>query len=346
MEESNTTHNHLPSSNDGFEWGTIDPEDEKEVGELHELLSNHYVEDDDSTIRPNYSPVFLRWALTAPGWQKQWHIGVRASASQKLVAFISGLPANINVHAQTIKVIEINFLCIHKKLRSKRLAPLLIKEITRRCYLQGIYQAIYAAAAYLPTPVASCRYYHRPLNWLKLYESGFSGMPGNSIKGRQIAKYHLPSTTQTPGLRLMQADDLDAVYELLERIDEFRYLLFFGADQVKDASSKRVVWAYVVEDRETRKITDFVSFYSIESAVLSHSENDVIRTAYLYYYATMDNTPNLQDNDLFLEKLRFGPGDGRLHYYLFNYQVGPAVNEDALDSLDSQRPGGMGVVML
>ncbi|KAJ5876751.1 hypothetical protein N7455_000216 [Penicillium solitum] len=358
---------------DGFEWGTIDPEDEKEVGELHELLSNYYVEDDDSTFRLNYSPVFLRWALTAPGWQKQWHIGVRASASQKLVAFISGLPANINVHAQTIKVIEINFLCIHKKLRSKRLAPLLIKEITRRCYLQGIYQAIYTAAAILPTPVASCRYYHRPLNWLKLYESGFSGMSGNSTKARQIAKYHLPSTTQTPGLRLMQADDLDAVHELLERylhrfdisptfsIDELRHLLFFGADQAKDASRKWV-------------ITDFVSFYSIESAVLSHSQNDVIRTAYLYYYATMDSTPNLQqriqglindalilakkarfdvfnalhlqDNNLFLEKLRFGPGDGRLHYYLFNYQVGPAVNEDASDSLDSQRPGGMGVVML
>lgn len=50
---------------DGFEWGTIDPENEKEVGELHELLSNHYVEDDDSTFRLNYSPVFLRWSVNS-----------------------------------------------------------------------------------------------------------------------------------------------------------------------------------------------------------------------------------------------------------------------------------------
>lgn len=50
---------------DGFEWGTIDPEDKKEVGELHELLSNHYVEDDDSTFRLNYSPVFLRWSVNS-----------------------------------------------------------------------------------------------------------------------------------------------------------------------------------------------------------------------------------------------------------------------------------------
>lgn len=214
------------------------------------------------------------------------------------------MPANVNVHTQTIKVVEINFLCIHKRLRSKRLAPLLIREITRRCYLQGVYQAIYTAAAVLPTPVASCRYYHRPLSWLKLYESGFSHLPSSSTKARQIAKYHLPSTTQTSGLRPMQSDDLDAVHQLLGKylqrfdisptfsIDELRHLLFFGAGQAKEASSKRVVWAYVVEDLETQKITDFVSFYSIESAVLS--QKDVIRTAYLYYYASTNSTPNLQ----------------------------------------------------
>lgn len=349
-------------------------------------------------------------ALTAPGWQKQWHIGVRASASQKLVAFISGLPTNLNVHAQTVKVIEINFLCIHKKLRSKRLAPLLIREITRRCYLQGIYQAIYTAAAVLPTPVASCRYYHRALNWLKLYESGFSHLPTNTTKARQVAKYHLPSTTRTPGLRLIQAGDLDAVHELLElylqrfdispafSIDELSHWMFIKDGQAKEGA-KRVVWAYVVEHEETRKITDFVSFYSIESAVLSPSQSDVIRTAYLYYYAT-DSTQNLQqrlqdlindalilakkvtsvhlnspssipsllfrklilmyhqarfdvfnalrlqDNELFLEKLRFGLGDGQLNYYLFNYRVDPVVEEDESGRLDSQRPGGMGLIML
>jgi glycylpeptide N-tetradecanoyltransferase len=41
---------------------------------------------------------------------------------------------------QEIKMVEINFLCVHKKLRSKRLAPVLIKEITRRVNLKGIWQ--------------------------------------------------------------------------------------------------------------------------------------------------------------------------------------------------------------
>jgi hypothetical protein len=36
-----------------------------------------------------------------------------------------------------IKAVEINFLCVHKKLRSKRLAPVLIKEVTRRVNLES-----------------------------------------------------------------------------------------------------------------------------------------------------------------------------------------------------------------
>jgi len=44
------------------------------------------------------------------------------------------------VQGQTVKMVEINFLCVHKKLRSKRLAPVLIKEITRRVNVNGIFQ--------------------------------------------------------------------------------------------------------------------------------------------------------------------------------------------------------------
>lgn len=43
-----------------------------------------------------------------------------------------------------MKMVEINFLCVLKKLRSKRMAPVLIKEITRRVNLTGIFQVIVA----------------------------------------------------------------------------------------------------------------------------------------------------------------------------------------------------------
>ncbi len=54
-------------------------------------------------------------------------------------------------------MVEINFLCVHKKLRSKRVAPVLIREITRRVNHTGIFQAVYTAGVVLPKPVATCR---------------------------------------------------------------------------------------------------------------------------------------------------------------------------------------------
>eukprot|EP00913_Durusdinium_trenchii_P033127 g31016.t1 len=58
-----------------------------------------------------------------------------------LVGFITGIPAKIRVFEKSIQMAEINFLCVHKRLRSKRLAPVLIKEsrfqLTRSVVLGG-----------------------------------------------------------------------------------------------------------------------------------------------------------------------------------------------------------------
>ena len=85
-------------------------------------------------------------------------MGVRAKPKGNLVGFISGVPAHVKVEDKAVKMVEINFLCVHKKLRSKRLAPVLIKEITRRVNLVDIWQATYTAGVLLPKPIGTCRY--------------------------------------------------------------------------------------------------------------------------------------------------------------------------------------------
>ena len=112
---------------------------------------------------------------------------------------------------QTIKMAEINFLCIHKKLRAKRLAPVLIKEITRRVNLTDIWQAAYTAGVVLPKPVATCRYWHRSLNPKKLIDVGFSRLAPRMTMARTIRLYKLPDTPQTPGFRTMERRDLPQV---------------------------------------------------------------------------------------------------------------------------------------
>ena len=91
------------------------------------------------------------------GWKPEWHCGVRAGNAGKLVAFIAAVPAKIRVYDKTVQMVEINFLCVHKKLRSKRLAPVLIREITRRVNQNGIFQATFTAGIIIPKPVGTCR---------------------------------------------------------------------------------------------------------------------------------------------------------------------------------------------
>jgi glycylpeptide N-tetradecanoyltransferase len=193
----------------------------------------------------------------SPGWTKEWHVGVRASASRKLVAFISAVPMELRVRKKVLHASEVNFLCIHKKLRSKRLTPVLIKEITRRCYLLKTWQAIYTAGIVLPTPVSTTRYYHRSIDWQKLNDIGFSPLPPNSKPQYQVMKYKLPDHTSTKGLRPMEEKDLDAVLSLLQRYlakfemapiftrEEFAHWMFHH----KDSLAEQVVWSYVVEVR-------------------------------------------------------------------------------------------------
>ncbi|CAM0143015.1 glycylpeptide N-tetradecanoyltransferase [Umbelopsis sp. WA50703] len=345
-----------------FEWCEVDITDEKEITELYQLLTLNYVEDDDAQFRFDYSAPFLKWALQPPGWKKFWHVGVRVSSNKKLVAFISGTPAAVRSHKTVHHLTEINYLCVHKKLRSKRLAPVLIKEITRRSHLEGVFQAAYTAGTVLPKPVATCRYYHRSLNPKKLVECNFSRVPRGSTLSAMVKKFKVAEQFSTPGLREMKAEDAPQVLELANK-----YLSKFDVAPVFETNedvchwllpTKDVVWSYVVEDPKTHKITDFFSFYTLPSSVIGNPKHNSLNAAYMFYYAVevpekevtdsydsarytkqrlnelmrealvaakqanfdVFNALNLMDNSMFIDDLKFGPGDGYLNYYLYNWK--------------------------
>ncbi|TFK42493.1 N-myristoyl transferase [Crucibulum laeve] len=287
-----------------FEWSTLDINDPNQNKEVYDLLSLNYVEDDAAAFRFQYSSEFLAWALKPPGYHKEWHIGVRVSSNKKLVAFISGVPLTLRVRGKIIPVSEINYLCVHKKLRSKRLAPVLIKEVTRQCHLKGVFQAIYTAGVVIPTPVSVCRYYHRSLNIPKLVDTKFSYVPRNMTLARMVRVNKVPTSTSIPGIREIEEKDVVAVSDLFSRymkrfdmaplfsVDEIRHQFMSGKGRgsVGDGGPGRregqVTWTYVVEDPQTNKIVDFFSFYSLPSTVIGNVKYPVLEAAYLFYYAS------------------------------------------------------------
>jgi glycylpeptide N-tetradecanoyltransferase len=59
----------------------------------------------------------LKWALTQPGYLKDWHVGVRNTKTNALMGCITAVPVEVRVYDRIVHMAEINFLCVHKKLR-------------------------------------------------------------------------------------------------------------------------------------------------------------------------------------------------------------------------------------
>nr|AAO20905.1 N-myristoyltransferase 2 [Takifugu rubripes] len=349
----------------GFMWDTLDLGSAEVLKELYTLLNENYVEDDDNMFRFDYSPNFLKWALRPPGWLPQWHCGVRVSSNKKLVGFISAIPADIRIYDTVKRMVEINFLCVHKKLRSKRVAPVLIREITRRVNLEGIFQAVYTAGVVLPKPVSTCRYWHRSLNPRKLVEVKFSHLSRNMTLQRTMKLYRLPDSTKTPGLRPMERRDIRQVTELLQKfLKRFQLAPSMTEEEVSHwfLPQDNIIDTYVVEvagislkdsDPECLgaggALTDFASFYTLPSTVMHHPLHRSLKAAYSFYNVHTQtplldlmndalilaklkgfdvfNALDLMENKVFLEKLKFGIGDGNLQYYLYNWKC-PSMEPD------------------
>ncbi|KAL3234888.1 Glycylpeptide N-tetradecanoyltransferase [Nakaseomyces bracarensis] len=378
-----------------FEWCAIDVNNSEELEDVFVLLNENYVEDRDASFRFNYTREFFNWALKSPGWLAEWHIGVRVKTTNKLIAFISAIPVKLRVREKVIDSVEINFLCVHKQLRSKRLTPVLIKEITRRVNKRNIWHALYTAGVVLPSPVSTCRYAHRPLNWNKLYDVQFTDLPPRKTKAEMVAKYTLPKNTKTKGLRLLEEKDVDEVmvlfnkyqerFDMVQQFSKEEFIHWFIGDKSITDPNKKVIFSYVVEN-DDGKISDLISFYSLPFTILNNSQYKDLGIGYLYYYASdadfkyedrynkegtaalrsrlnslvqdacviaaqhkMDvfNALTSQDNTLFLDDLKFGPGDGFLNFYLFNYRAFPITGGLKDDkTYDTEKRSNVGVVML
>lgn len=337
----------------GFEWCTLDVTEEAQLNELYDLLNMNYVEDEDEMFRFKYSKDFLNWAVMPPGYHKDWHVGVRVSKSQRLVGFVAGIPARVKIGSVSKDISEINFLCVHKSLQGKRVAVRLIQEVTRKINLKGIFQAVYTAGKELPKPISQARYYHRSLNVKKLLEIRFTALTKRQTVNRLVKLNKLPEKPQTPGFRRMTEADIPQAKVLVDNyLKNMKLAPDFDEADFKHwlLTKEGVVYSYVVENPETKKVTDFGSFYSLPSTVMTTDKHETLNACYSFYNvaqatgwkafmedmlisAKMENFDvynalECMDNKEFLEDLKFGAGDGELKYYLYNWMVKDIEKEE------------------
>ena len=168
---------------EGLEWKDVDMNQQNEIDKLYEFLKTNYVEDEDHMFRFDYSKDFLKWHLTSPNYFPEWLISIvqldKKKNKKKMVGFIAGIPIKINIYGTDMSLAEIDFLCVKKEFRNKRLAPLLIREVSRRIHMRNQWWAVYTSGTMLPKPFSQTTYYHRNLNVKKLVDIHFTYLPHN-----------------------------------------------------------------------------------------------------------------------------------------------------------------------
>jgi len=141
---------------------------------------------------------------------------------------------------------------------------------------------------------------------------------------------------------MLPADVSQAFHLLSDYLKKFTLAPMFTLEEFQHFMTPRVdvVYSFVVE--KAGVITDFASFYTLPSSVMHHPTYKSIKAAYAFYSVATSvpldelmhdvlivahkehfdvfNALDLMDNKEYLEKLKFGIGDGNLQYYLYNWR--------------------------
>ena len=328
-----------------FEWKEFNIDSSGTIETIRKFLEGNYAEDEYGDFRLNYSPELLCWALRPPHRYPDWYIGIVLRDTQELIGFISGVPARLQVDGKSIRLCEINFLCINKANRNKRITPLLIQEITRRVNLRDIWYAVYTSGSTLPfDSVGKSRYWHRGIDVRKLVKCGFMSIP-KTVKslrnpmGALERIYAIPKqTSQT--LRPIRRDDIETISNLFTSyLEKFPVHIVQDLEEIKHTFIDDAISTYVIE--RDGKVTDFCSHYSLSSTIVN--KQDTIKTAYLLYSVTttvklsdmiqdllvilrdkgyeLMNFIDVMDYREIVEPTKSREGSGILNFYMYNWRT-------------------------
>ena len=306
---------------DYLSWITLDITDDNTLNTVHQFLSENYITDVNKMYRLDYSKEFIRWSWMSPEYNKELHLGIVFTNPMDkipvLVGVVIGTPMNMNINKMNTKLVGINFLCIHEKLRNKQLAPLLIKEITRRSVLLNMDIALYTVAKKVTKPFSKCRFSNIYLNIKKLEECVFLPHDYPGAKLQSDLALALTVYTTPYKIRPMTVNDIDALYELLPSfMSKYKVYQTFSKDEIKHYFLNNIVQTYIIEEmiNDTipsgifdlckinvfrnvvpKTIIGMFSIYGLPSKLLFKNKNSHINFAHLYYYFYDNQYINMND---------------------------------------------------
>jgi glycylpeptide N-tetradecanoyltransferase len=305
----------------------------KDLDDIINFLSENYNESKDGNFRYCYDKQFLEWFLLQ---QNNEFLDLRVGIKlyNKTIGCIFGIPMHIKINNKIIKQIEINFLCIDKKLRGIRLAPILINEVARRVKFHNIWSAIYSTGIHLPNSIVKINYYHKNINLNKLLKNGFTLSTNDNIINSNIC---------LEKINFCQSENLinECRKKLNNHLLKYKINRCFTFDEfISHFINNDIVSCYVVKNKINNEITDFISWYKMDMKILNNN-TEVIKQGFFYYYFNeksllidlvigilnemkkseidVGNCINIMDYNSVFDELKFDLGTGYIYYYMYNW---------------------------
>lgn len=349
----------------GLQWRNILPHDSTMIKQIIQFLEQNYVTDSEETIRLGYSEEFMKYFLSdalKDAYPVPWSVAIvdknaeSADYSEDVVGFISAVPRTVLLtRSDTREIAEVNFLCVREDDRGRKLTPLLIKEITRRVNLAGIFTAIFTSGTRLPqNPFCSVRYYHKFLDVDKLNQVGFTNFPEEHVAEAKKLYQHKnvkprigPNMTRFHVLRGMTESDIPLAAKLFESERMlFSVVEIIDETKLQNMQQNPDLQCFIVEEVDViGKKRTMVGFVSVFTSVLitKNTQNkwdNKLTNCYIHYIcgvvspiinrlftllrkqgcSLVSCTTNAQ-NMAMIQQESMTPGTGELYYYMYNYRL-------------------------
>lgn len=277
---------------EGYEWATLDISNNDECDKVTNFLNKQYDSKKNKKFRPFFSKNFIRWQLGSNGIC----LVVRVVTSGTIVGAILSTVNTLQLNKYQHNCPEVKHVCVHRKLRGKKLVTRLFRELTRRYRLQGFDKGFYGSNRYLPKPFFQSKQFSRAINPKILMNTGYLRPEKVTLEDLERV-YYLPKKfilnkkAKEKFVRMEEEHCPQAYEKLCAYFKKFNVHPVWTYEEFKEHfMGHSHVYAYVMIWEE--EVIDFVSFYvqPIQNFADESEKYPQIRVGHLYHYSATDET--------------------------------------------------------
>jgi hypothetical protein len=262
-------------------WNIIEMTDEKSLSVVCEFLNTYYCEKNNIY----FTSQFLNFVLG----EKGFILSIVSKNNNALCGVVCVSVKNMIVYDKIREFALPNFLCAHPKFRKKGIAETMMNELIRYTNVKkNIQQGIFPSNTKLSLALQPCtvlRKYHRPINYNKLFDSGFMKIDG---KENVIHNKFAVSSQDAPldNYILMKKEHIDKVFDLYNNyMSQYNVSCKYTKEEFENLLlNNNIVKSYVITDNSCANIVDFVSYCQVQ---YKGTNGNTVNAGHIFLYSLL-----------------------------------------------------------